>query len=250
MKQMTWLLCSRAESYTVHSLYPFSGTGILMGRPHLSCVTTSWSSVGLSLPPTITLQRHLLSYIFHSLFFSAASILRLATWTKNSTTARHATDGTTFLLRVCALLLFFPTLFSFVVVFFWFHHFQSHRIRSENNNNFLLDELILAFWYSRKQNKKEGDNMRARIRSSFSLFPAIIQMFLCLNGKRNLFTVKKKKKNFLVSKKKLKNTDGNNKRMDVASNERRWTKKPTGGWYVICHGLNPPSPAARPCLIF
>jgi hypothetical protein len=25
----------------------------------------------------------------------------LATWTKNSTTARHATDGTTFLLRVC-----------------------------------------------------------------------------------------------------------------------------------------------------
>ena len=71
--------------------------------------------------------------------------------------------------------------------------------------------------------------MRARIRSSFSLFPAIIQMFLCLNGKRNLFTVKKKKKNFLVSKKKLKNTDGNNKRMDVASNERRWTKKPTGG---------------------
>ena len=37
MKQMTWLLCSRAESYTVHSLYPFSGTGILMGRPWFKC---------------------------------------------------------------------------------------------------------------------------------------------------------------------------------------------------------------------
>jgi uncharacterized membrane protein len=95
----------------------------------------------------------------------------LATWTKNSTTARHATDGTTFLLRVCvAVVLSHSVIFFVVVVFFWFHHFQSHRIRSENNNNFLLDELILAFDIQENKTKKRATTWAQEIRTSFSLF--------------------------------------------------------------------------------
>jgi hypothetical protein len=97
---------------------------------HLSRVTTSWSSVALSPPPTITLVYSATSSLIFFFFFVFPSRPE-----QEKIPQQLDTQPTTFFYA-------FP-LFSFLLLF---HHSQSHRIRSENNNNnFLLDELILGF---------------------------------------------------------------------------------------------------------
>ena len=143
---------------------------------YLSCVTTSWSSVGLSSPPTITLHRHLLLLIFFhgplfffffwyfffalfSAFFFSGSL------NEKFHTARHATDGTTFCFALVV-----PTRFSFDFIIP-----KVTALGARTTTTTTTFYLMSWFWHSQEK-QKEATIARKNSHVIFA-FRAIIQVF-------------------------------------------------------------------------
>jgi hypothetical protein len=111
----------------------------------------------------------------------------------NSSTRNRRNDLFTPCVRCCCS---FPLCYFLLLLLFSFDFIISKvtALGARTTTTFYLMSWFWLLIFKKTKQKRGRQHERKKFAHRFRFFPAIIQIFLCLNGKRNLFTVKKTKK--------------------------------------------------------